>query len=374
MVGYLKILGLGLAVSAIAAVPAAYAVSSSPVLHGGKNTGNGSSPTDELYLLEQQKQSDSIAAAAVLSQSRPYQAARKSLTIPQPLGPRVDDCLQTLNPLCLLTEATAQAHAVGDRDRRDWALADIVVSYSERGAPDRAMAVAAAIEDPRRALRSLVSAGLIHMPDTGSDLLLKGLLTEDTDRNVWIGAAEKRDWETAFTLIEGITEARFRSVAWSRVARHAEKSGSRAMALKALSRAEDDIAKIRFTYGKAFAQYEAALVQHELLHADTTARADAAAWRAVLTAAQSIALPHLRADMLRRVADTAPPSLTAEVNREADRALVKIASKLRRVFVLTGPTKTARSLRRAAILAGSIENPLERARAFVRLANTGITQ
>ena len=378
MADYQKIFAWGLAVSVIAAGPSAMAKTAwdngALVAATGNRapvTDDNGASSDDLYHLEQQRQDDSITAQQALEASAAYRHARDAANAPRPLGTALPACLASLQPACLLQEAAAQAHSVDDADRRDWVLADIVAAFAQHGAQNRALQTAVAIHDPRRALRALVSANLIIRPVGPADGLIKGLLAEDTSQEVWLNAAERRDWQTAFDQIASISEARFRSVAWSRFARLADEQGRRDMALEALAQAEEDIPRIRFTYGRGFAQYEASKVQHAFLNADRPDTLDA--WRAALHSAKEIALPHLRADMLRRFAETAPPALSTEIRHLADRALAKVPSKLRRVFVLTGPTKTEDSVRRAAALAAGIDAPLERARAFLRLSGAVFT-
>ncbi len=332
----------------------------------GETAGDAPLPK-ALQQLEQQKRLDRDVAERALQSVPDYVQARKLRTPPAPLADNLEICLRTLAPLCLLREALAHAYAVEDESRRDWALTDVAGALAALGEPNLAMGAVALIDDPRRALRSLVAAGLTVSPASPKKALVSGLLPENTEARAGLRSAESGDWEAAFEQVSAIEQPRFRSVAWSRVARVAAKQDQRERAQQALALAEADIPAIQVLYGRGFAQYEAALTRHAILTLagnDATAKAQ----RAAVSAADAIDLPHLRADMFMRLSSILDPRLSAQALRLADAALLKTKSKLRRIFVLTGPTRSPDSVRRAAAIADTIKDPLDRSRAFVRLA------
>jgi len=381
MTGCRKSLGLGLAAVAFLSTLTTPFGPGGPAIAALLSNGNAAiGPSGEalddaplpraLRQLEQRRRLDRDIAERALQAVPGYPQARARRAPPIPLGEELANCLSTLDPQCLLREALAHAYAVGDESRRDWALTDVAGAFAALGRQEHALRSIALIDDPRRALRSLVAAGLTSSPAAPRETLVSGLLPENTEADTGLRHAEAGDWDAAFEQVRGIEKPRFRSVAWSRVARIATRAGRQDRALQALAHAEADIRAIQVVYGKGFAQYEAGLTRQAILEhgADST---NPKAQRAAAAAASAIDLPHLRADMFMRLSSVLSPRLAAEARRLADAALLETKSKLRQVYVLTGPARTSDSIRRAANIAATIEEPHDRARAFVRLANLG---
>lgn len=328
---------------------------------------------DALQALKNSKRVDRIEAERVLASISAFREARQSRQPPQPLDTALKTCVASPMPVCLLEEALAHAYRVPDVGRRDWALSSVASAFYEAGEEHRVYGVLALMDDPRVALRLLgetlgrpagkggaVESAAAEMPDTETGD------TENGHATGWTLAVSKSDWKTAQALIQSIKEPRYRAVAWARFARSALDDGKPELADEALASSETTIAKITLSYARSFARYEAALT-HIARVAQNSGRDEET--RKAVAAAALIDQPHFRADAYWRLADVGAGNLASEIDARAEASFAEIGSRLRKVFVLTGKeAKNAEWQDRALAIAASITDPLDRARAFTRLA------
>lgn len=323
---------------------------------------------EALQSLKKSKRMGRVEAERVLASINEFQDARQNREPPQPLATALGGCVASPSPACLLQEALAHAYRVPDEGRRDWALSTVAAAYYEAGDEGRVYQVLALMDDPRTALRLLgetigSAAPGQPVPNEATDIL-----TGDGDDNQagWAPFAAVSDWESAQRQIKAIPENRYRAVAWARFARQVLEAGEPDLAEKALKASETLIDAIDLNYARSFARYEASLT-----HIARVAyfKGGSAETREALASAAQIDQPHFRADAYWRLAGVGSDNLAPEIQARAEASFSKIASRLRQVFVLTfADTKTEQRQERALAIAASISDPLDRARAFARLA------
>lgn len=344
------------------------ALRSTDVLEEQPSRGAKAQLEDALRALKSSKRTGRIEAERALASITAFREARRNRRPPEPLESDLNGCVAAPTPECLLQEALAHAYRVPDEGRRDWALSAVATAYYEAGAEDRVYMVVALMDDPRTALRLLEQTVGSDSPaifSTGhaSDRFAG---REHEDTTVWVPSAENRDWIAARREIESIAESRYRAVAWARLGRMAIDAGEVEIAEHALRSCEALIAEIEFSYATSFARYEAALTHiARVAHAqggEIEARAAAAA-------AAQIDQPHFRADAFWRLAGVVSKDFASGILERAEASFAEIASRLRQVFVLTiKGAKSERRQDRALAIAVSISDPLDRSRAFTRLA------
>ncbi len=349
----------GLQIAAVQPLPQA-----EQVLSGGA----GKQLEEALQSLKNSKRMGRVEAERVLASITEFQDARQNREPPQPLATALSGCVASPSPACLLQEAFAHAYRVPDEGRRDWALSTVAAAYYEAGDEERVYQVLALMEDPRTALRLLGETIGAVGPDRTSPNRATNILTDDGDDDQagWMPFAAVSDWDSAERQIEAIPEGRYRAVAWARFARQALDAGEPELAGKALTASETLIDAIDLNYARSFARYEASLA-----HIAQVAyfKGGLAETRKALASAALIDQPHFRADAYWRLAGVGSKDLTPEIQARAEVSFSKIASRLRQVFVLTfDDAKTEQRQDRALAIAASISDPLDRARAFARLA------
>lgn len=317
--------------------------------------------------LDVKRQLDRQTATERLNSIPKYVSARNNRTLPKTPSADLAQCVSLFDRTCLLREALIHAYRVPDEDRRDWALEDITTAFAEGGANDHAYQAAALIEDPRRALRSLEKAMLApnfsNQPPESVPLDRTG----DTDPSEAVDAAERGDWKAAFKIAAEIRQPRFRSVTWAKITQIAVNSGALITANDALRQAEKTVLEIRTIYGQSYAQYQIALARNAYLGLDKP-NSETEHLKSAFDASAAIELPHLRADAFRRLAAFVTGVAKERAYKLADDALNRTHSKIRQVYVLTGPTWSEKSAQRAVAIAAGISDHLDRARAFLRLA------
>jgi len=323
---------------------------------------------DALRSLKSTKRLARGEAERILASIGEFQTARKNRQPPQPLDSVLTVCMAAPSPSCLLEEAFAHAYRVPDEARRDWALSAVAAAYHEAGDSESVYSVVALMDDPRTALRLLEQTiGLQDDPqriaETDTDGPSTGAMSESVD---WAASVGKGDWAGAQREIEAISESRYRSVAWARLARMAVDAGKAALAAQALKASEGLIDDIGLSYARSFARYEASLAHIALV---SHANGGEAETLAAVQATARIEQPHLRADAFWRLAKVGPKALAPDIHQRAETSFTQIASRLRQVFVLTvEEVKNTQRQERAMAIAATISDPLDRARAFTRLA------
>jgi len=337
---------------------------SEQVLSGGA----GKQLEEALQSLKNSKRMGRVEAERVLASITEFQDARQNREPPQPLAKALSGCVASPSPACLLQEALAHAYRVPDEGRRDWALSTVAAAYYEAGDEERVYQALALMEDPRTALRLLGETIGSAGPGPTSRNRATAVLTDDSDDNQagWAPFAAVSDWDAAQRQIKAIPEGRYRAVAWARLARLALEAGEPSLADKALTASETLIDAIDLNYARSFARYEASLT-----HIAQVAyfKGGLAETRKALASAALIDQPHFRADAYWRLAGVGSEDLAPEIQARAEASFSKIASRLRQVFVLTfDDAKTEQRQDRALAIAASISDPLDRARAFARLA------
>lgn len=324
---------------------------------------------EALQSLKQSKQLGRVEAERILASIGPLQNARRNRKPPPPLEAALGSCVAAPSPVCLLQEAFAHAYRVPDEGRRDWALSAVASAFHDAGENERVYDVLALMDDPRTVLRLLgdtvaaeestqLAGGKRETDDLGDP--------NDGSAANWVPAARSGNWDTAEREIETIPESRYRAVAWARFGRMAIDAGELAMADRALAESEALIEGIDLNYARSFAQYEASLTHIARV---ATSNRDLAETRKAAAATARIDQPHFRADAYWRLAAVGSTALTPEIEERAEQSFSEIASRLRKVFVLTvAEIKSDRRQDRALAIASTITDPLDRARAFTRLA------
>lgn len=323
---------------------------------------------DALRSLKNTKRAGRVEAERALATIDAFREARRNRQPPQPLDAQLPLCIANPSSECLLQEALAHAYRVPDEARRDWALSAVASAYFEVGAPGRVYSVVALMEDPRTALRLLEQTIGAGEPSSAADKQdTTGLSSSENDMTAkWMPFAQAGDWLAAEKGIEEIAEARYRAVAWARLGRMAVDAGETDLAERALKNCDTLIDGIELSYARSFAQYEASLT-----HIVRVARSNGgeAETRNVAARAAQIDQPHFRADAFWRLAGVGSESLAKEIRSRAEESFADIASSLRQVFVLTTDEKKSDERRnRALSIATKISDPLDRSRAFTRLA------
>lgn len=346
----------------IAAVP--------PLPKGEQDLSGGAKKQLEeaLQSLKKSKRMGRVEAERVLGSITEFQDARQNREPPQPLATALSGCVASPSPACLLQEALAHAYRVPDEGRRDWALSTVAAAYYEAGNEERVYQVLALMEDPRIALRLLGETIGATIPGQSASNRATHILTGtgDDKQAGWTAFAAVSDWESAQRQIKAIPEDRYRAVAWARFARQVLQAGEPDLADKALKASETLIDAIDLNYARSFARYEASLT-----HIARVAffKGGSVETRKALASAAQIDQPHFRADAYWRLAGVGSETLAPEIRARAEASFSKIASRLRQVFVLTfDDAKTEQRQDRALAIAASISDPLDRARAFARLA------
>lgn len=323
---------------------------------------------DALRALKHSKNAGRLEAEQALASIDAFREARRTRKPPQPLDGDLPQCLAVPTPDCLLQEALGHAYRVPDQGRRDWALSAIAAAYYETGAHQRIYSVIALMDDPRTALRLLEqtigsdngpAAAMVREPE---DLAAGG----DDSAAGWIPSAEVGDWPSARKSVKAIAEPRYRAVAWARLARRAIDAGETALAEEALRNCESLIAEIEFSYARSYARYEASLT-----HIARVARANGGDVETADAAesAAKIEQPHFRADAFWRLANVGSQARASVIQARAEESFTEIASRLRKVFVLTAEEVISEQRKtRALAIATTIQDPLDRARAFTRIA------
>ncbi|RVU33634.1 hypothetical protein EOI86_20975 [Hwanghaeella grinnelliae] len=341
-----------------------------PLIQEESSLSNGSEKQleDALQSLKKSKRMGRIEAERVLASITEFRDARRNRETPQPLRTALNDCVAAPSPACLLQEALAHAYRVPDEGRRDWALSTVAAGYYETGDVGRVYDVLALMEDPRTALRLLgETVGSATQGQKNSDPATRILTGVHDDKQAnWVPYAAVSDWKAAQRQIKAIPEDRYKAVAWARFGRKAFDAGEAALADQALEISEALIENISLNYARSFARYEASLT-----HVARVAyfKGGLAETQRAIASAARIDQPHFRADAYWRLANVGSNDLAPEIQERAEASFSEIASRLRQVFVLTfDEAKAEQRQERALAIAATISDPLDRARAFARLA------
>ncbi len=307
-------------------------------------------------------------AERILASIGAFQAAREKRRPPQPLDSVLDTCIAAPSSACLLEEAFAQAYRVPDESRRDWALSAVAAAYHEGGDSESVYSVLALMDDPRTALRLLEKTVGLEGDTVRNTAAIANDPSADAESESvdWAASVNKGDWAGAQRAIDSISESRYRTVAWARLSRMAIDAGETALAAQALQASEELIDDIGLSYARSFAHYEASLAHIALVSHSNGGEVET---RAAAAAASKIEQPHLRADAYWRLAQVGSKTLAPSIHERAETSFTQIASRLRQVFVLTfDEVKNPQRQERAMAIAATISDPLDRARAFTRLA------
>ena len=337
---------------------------------GGFSPGTRTQLEDALRALKTSKNLGRAEAERALASINAFQEARQNRHPPRALETELAGCLTAPTPPCLLEEALAHAYRVPDEGRRNWALSAVAAAYYETGIEEKVFTVVALMDDPRTALRLLqqtVGAAPALAASFEKDTVASA--AESNRSNAyWISSAEAGDWTAAQAEIRAIAKGRYRAVAWARFGRMAIRAGEAALARDALRASESLIEKIGLSYARSFARYEASLTHVERVQRSNGGEAET---QASVEAASLIEQPHFRADIFWRLAEVGPAAHAQDIQERAEASFAKIASRLRQVFVLTAVEMAGEQRQdRALAIAATISDPLDRARAFTRLARS----